>query len=153
MTLIYLFLCRGETTKPRSQDISLGVQATLHRSSCYKQYCLSLTNYCAIGSQMAPALYSAMLQVNNNQMASTPPTNMPLSVGVDLNIGDLSPMSISSIETVPLSATHSEGNPTIHYLHFSAIPNHQLRNLEDAITQHRNLVHEESAGAICQILA
>ena len=39
------------------------------------------------------------------------------------------------------------------YLPSSAIPSHQLRNIDDVISQNRKLVHEESAGTLCQILA
>ena len=45
------------------------------------------------------------------------------------------------------------GNPNSNYLPSSAIPTHQLRNVDDVIAQHRNLLHEDSAGTLCQILA
>ena len=69
-------------------------------------------------------------------MASTPPTYMPLSAGVDSNNGVPSPVGISSTETVPLSVTPplsltpsqpflAEGNSNINYLTSSAIQSHQ----------------------------
>ena len=97
-----------------------------------------------MGSQMAPAFYPPMLQANTNQMASTLPTYMPLSAGVDSNIGVPSPVGISSTATVPLRVTPplslapnqsflAEGNPNTNHLSYSAIPSHQLRNIDDMI--------------------
>ena len=106
--------------------------------------------------------YPQMPPVNNNEMASAPPTHMPLSAGVNPAVP--SPVGMSSTATIPLSVTPpfslapsqpflAEGNPNINYLPSSAIPSHQLRNIDDVISQNRKLIHEESAGTLWQILA
>ena len=153
----------------RLQNLEVRVSHLEYRLHCIEaadknNTALAWPNYCAMGSQMAPTFYPSILQANNNQMASTSPTYMPLSAGVDSNIGVPSPVGIISTATVPLSVTPplslapsqpflAEGNSNINYLTSSAIPSHQLRNIDDVISQHRNLLHEESAGTLCQILA
>ena len=63
-------------------------------------------------------------------------------------------MSHSSLHTPsPSHPFLAKGNPNINYSPSTAIPSHQLQNMDDVISQHRNLVHEESAGTLCQILA
>ena len=79
-------------------------------------------------------------------MVSAPPTYMPLSAGASPNIGVPSPVGMSSTTTIPLSVTPpfslapsqpflAEGNPNINYLPSSAIPSHQLCNINDMISQ------------------
>ena len=74
---------------------------------------------------MAPLFYPPMSPVNNNEMASAPPTYMPLSAGVSPNIGVPSPVGMSSTATISLSVTPpfslapsqpflAEGNPNIN---------------------------------------
>ena len=116
-------------------------------------------NY-AMGYQMTPPPFPPMLQ-SNNQIAPTPPTYMPSSWGTGSNMRVPNvpiPISTSSTTTVgksisvtPPSVLVSSGpflavgNPNSNYLPSSAIPTHQLRNIDDVITQHRNLLHEDSA--------
>jgi len=54
---------------------------------------------------------------------------------------------------VPCGPFLAMGNPSTNYLESNAISTHQLRNVDDVIAQHRNLLHEDKAGTLCQILA
>ena len=125
----------------RLQNLEVRVSHLEYRLHCIEaaatyNTALAWPNYCAMGSQMAPVFNPPILQANNNQMASTPPTYTPLSAGVDSNVGVQSPVGISSAPlsvTLPLSLAPSqpflaEGNPNINYLSSSTILSHQLRN-------------------------
>ena len=64
----------------RLPNLKVRVSHLEYRLHCIEAATTALAwpNYCAMGSQMAPAFYPPILQANNNQMASTPPTYMPL---------------------------------------------------------------------------
>ena len=71
----------------RIQNLKVRVSHLEYRLHCVEAAAINNTalawpNCSAMGSQMAPAFYPPILHANNNQMASTPPTYMPLSAGV-----------------------------------------------------------------------
>ena len=81
-----------------------------------------------------------------------PNVPIPISTNSSTTVG-------KSISVTPPSVLVSSGpflavgNPNSNYLPLSAIPIHQLRNVDDVIPRHRNLLHKDSAGTLCQTLA
>ena len=127
------------------------------------------THY-AMGYQMPPPPFPAMLQSYDQMASLPPPTHMPSSVGIGSNIGvpgvpspvgksstmgvsGVSPSATPPSSLVPSGPFLAVGNPSTSYLSSSAIPTHQLRNIDEVIAQHRHLLHDDSAGTLCQILA
>jgi len=126
-------------------------------------------NY-AMGNHMTPPPPFPLMLQSYDHMA-TPTTHMPPSLGtgssnmqvpgVSSNVGTNSTMRVPGASSsvtpfsslVPCGPFLAMGNPSTNYLESSAIPTHQLRNVDDVIVQHRNLLHEDKAGTLFQILA
>jgi len=97
------------------------------------------------------------------QMSSTPPQYTPSPVGAGVTgvpspiCVDLTPSQPSQNITPPPSVVPrpflAKGRPNTRYLSSSSIPTHQLRNIDEVIAQNRSLVHKDTAGTLCQILA
>lgn len=97
-------------------------------------------------------------QTYDQPLLLPPTTHTPSPVGAasGMNVGAAvmsSPTDSSPAPVVPRGPYLAVGKSNTRYLPSSAIRKDQLRNIDELIAQHRNLVHKDTAGTLCQILA
>ena len=99
-------------------------------------------------------------------LSETTHTPSPVGAASNMNVGvaavpsptDSAPIGPGQNVTPPTPVVPRDpylavGRSNTRYLPSSAIRKDQLRDINEVVAQHRNLVHKDTAGTLCQILA